>query len=181
MLLQVDFLWIVTKAFFISQYYHIFIKDFNSLLPFLCVFLHAKNEELRLLCSHSGENQQLCRDVQTLFLSLVDIYQCWSSSQYFKREFQTSVHQLSQRIKCRMLSIKGVESIPGETPSHSKHHKVAPGHSRLQAGERQPNFILLCLELLVPVVDKMVDPLDRPLLDACSSKLGLVGVRSINC
>jgi len=52
-----------------------------------------------------------------------------------------------------------------------------PGSSRSQK-TKTPNFILLCLELLLPVYDGLVAPEDKPLLDMCTARLGMV--RSFN-
>lgn len=48
-----------------------------------------------------------------------------------------------------------------------------PGHSKFQS-EKQPNFILLCLELLLPVAEKLISKEDRLLVEMCTEKLGMV-------
>lgn len=148
------------------QSYQVFVKDFASLLPFLSVFLHSKNEELRHLCSQPASNEDVCGDILALFTSLSDIFQCWSTSQYFKREFQTSLHQISQQIKFIVTSVKmkSVNFLNG-----SGTYKKSPKQFKSES-----NFILLCLELLLPVADKLISKEDKPLMDACSLKLGMV-------
>lgn len=94
-----------------------------------------------------------------------------------------------------MNSIKGVEFLRSESPNLSdsnggystagvgmmKRPNVASGQSGLHSpGEKQPNFILVCLEHLVPVMDRLVQPQDRPLLDLCLSKLGMVSMLHIS-
>ena len=151
-----------------SQYYQIFVKDFNSLLPFLCVFLDAHNDEMRRLCLWPDDNSALCQDMRTLFTSLSDIYQCWLTSQYFKREFQAASHQFSSQLKHIVTSSVGRDG----GAAGCKRHQV-PGRSKFQS-RKQPNFILLCLEILLPVVEKLVSKEDHSLMEMCASKLGMV-------
>lgn len=145
-----------------QQDYRIFVRDLSALLPFISVFLHFQNQELQEGCSSFGvANEVLIMSVKKLFVSLSDIFQCWLSSQYFRREFQPKYH----------FTLK----IPGEDMSKSNAFKRSqiPGHSRNQRA-KAPNFILLCLELLMPVYDVLVAPEDKPLLDMCTSRLGMV-------
>lgn len=154
-----------------KQDYHVFVRDLSSLLPFISLFLHSQNKDLQdICCSSLKQDRTLCDTVQALFISLSDIFHCWVSSQYFRREFQGSMHQLARQARFH-LSLKSA----GDSLSRTNAFKRAqmPGHCRNQL-EKPPNFILLCLELLLPVYDGLISVEDKPLLDMCTSKLGTV-------
>ncbi len=163
----------VTLFDLVLQCYQVFVKDFSSLLPFLTVFLHSKHDELKRECTPpSADNAELCRDVQALFASLSDILQCWSTSQYFKREFQTAMHVFFQQYKVHLTYIMKNVDYLGDGRTAFKRPRF-PGHSKLES-KKQPNVILLCLEILLPVAEKLVSGEDRLLVDTCTSKLGMV-------
>lgn len=151
-----------------------FVRDLTSLLPFVSVFLHSHIKELQDLCCSQRTDQDcvLCNAIKAMFVSLSDIFQCWLSSQYFRREFQNSMHQLAKQTRYR-LTLKTCGDSLNRTSVY-KGNEV-PGHSRNQQ-VRPPNFILLCLELLLRVYDGLVSQQDKPLLDMCTAKLELVGL-----
>jgi hypothetical protein len=49
-----------------------------------------------------------------------------------------------------------------------------PGKLKNQYRERRTSIILVCLEMLLPVVEKLLSPEDRTLVDMCTAKLGMV-------
>lgn len=128
---------------------------------------------MKRLCLRLDDNSALCHDMQALFTSLSDVYQCWLTSQYFKREFQTASHQYSSQFKQLLTSSVG-RAAGDASGTGSKRHQV-PGRSKFQS-KKQPNFILLCLEMLLPVVEKLISKEDHSLMETCASKLGMVCV-----
>ena len=156
-----------------------FVKDFTSLLPFLTVFLNSNYDNLKQECSHpSYENEDLRSKVQALFMSLSDIFQCWLTSQYFRREFQTYMHQVSHLIKFHWGFIKNVGYFSHVGGGTFRRPQI-PGNSKNQSRKKDHNIILVCLEMLLPVVEKLLSPEDRVLADMCTSKLG--NVRLCGC
>ena len=57
------------------QDYHIFVQDLMIILPYLSLFVHANWEALRDLKDSVEEA------VESLFVSVMDIFHCWFSSQ----------------------------------------------------------------------------------------------------
>lgn len=64
------------------QDYFIFVRDLMMVLPFLTLFLHAKQETIR----NSAEDTQ--DTVRGLFVSVADIFHCWFSSQVLRAYFR---------------------------------------------------------------------------------------------
>lgn len=153
------------------QAYQVFVKDFTSLLPFLTIFLDNNHHNLKRECLQPSQgNECLCKDVQALFTSLSDIYQCWLMSQHFKREFQTHMHQFWQQMRLHGNLVWKSEQL---SPGSLKQRQVA-GPCSKQEPRRKMNVILMCLELLLPVVERLIPSEDRTLVDMCASKLGMV-------
>ena len=64
------------------QDYFIFVRDLMMVLPFLTLFLHAKQETLR----NSSEDTQ--DSVRSILVSVADIFHCWFSSQVLRVYFR---------------------------------------------------------------------------------------------
>ena len=73
------------------------------------------------------------------------------------------MHQYSKRIKYYLTLYTSPTGKKAQVPGHHSNHS-----------QKMPNHIFLCLELLLPVVDMLVNEEDRPLLDRCTAKLGQV-------
>ncbi len=134
-----------------------FTRDLATFLLFLSGYLHTHSLALRPSTSHT---QDMRDAVNSLFVSLADIFHCWSSSQIFKREFKAATFTLAENSRqfhyCRQFC-----SSVGQTPPTSQSKKL-------------PNLLLVCLELLVPLNDQMFSPDDRIMVDMVKEKLGKV-------
>ena len=64
------------------QDYLIFVRDLMMVLPFLTLFLHAKQETIR---NSAADTQDI---VRSLFVSVADIFHCWFSSQVLRAYFR---------------------------------------------------------------------------------------------
>lgn len=64
------------------QDYFIFVRDLMMVLPFLTLFLHAKQETIR----NSAEDTQ--DTVRSLFVSVADVFHCWFPSQVLRAYFR---------------------------------------------------------------------------------------------
>ncbi len=143
-----------------------FTRDLATILSFLAVYLHTHSFALRSHTSTPHTAHPLSHDtrdaVKNLFVSLADIFHCWSSSQIFKREFQTSTFTLTEHSKQFHLCRQFVQPVGGKAQlSHSK---------------KPPNLLLACLELLLPLNDQELSPDDRLIVGVVKEKLGKVRV-----
>lgn len=80
------------------------------------------------------------------------------------------MHLLAKQAKQHFM-LKG--SREDVSKSNAFKRAQVPGSTRNQKA-KVPNFILLCLELLLPVYDGLLSPVDKPLLEVCTTKLGMV-------
>ncbi len=141
-----------------------FTRDLATILSFLAVYLHTHSFALRSHTSTPHTLHPLSHDtreaLKSVFVSLADIFHCWSSSQMFKREFQTSTFTLTEQSRQFHLCRQFVQPVGGK--------------AHLSQSKKPPNLLLACLELLLPLNDQELSPDDRLIVGVIKNKLGKV-------
>ena len=144
------------------QDYRVFVRDLLSILPYLTVFLHSHKATLS-----DSLTTVLHETSGTLFISVADIFHCWASSQFFRRQLQTTAQQFAQHAQ-HLLSY----------PSLSVLQRRVQGGGVVHGGrgkeKKAVNLLLVILEFLLPFCDQGLSLKDRQLVDWCKSRLGKV-------
>lgn len=150
-----------------AQDYRIFVRDLLSVLPYLTLFLHSNHSTLsRTLPTLLHETSS------SLFISVADIFHCWGSSQFFRRQLQMTTLQYRQ-------STQHMWHYPSLMVLMQRHPAAGGVMGGVTSGsrgnEKKPvNLLLVVLEFLLPVCDQGLSLKDRELVDWCKSKLGSV-------
>lgn len=154
----------LTFAYSSIQDYRIFVRDLLSVLPYLTFFLHSNHSTLsRSLTTVFHETST------SLFISVADIFHCWGSSQFFRRQLQMTALQYKQSTQ-HMWSYSSLMVLQQRQP-----RGTVGGASGNHGNEKKPvNLLLVVLEFLLPVCDQGLSLKDRELVDWCKSKLGSV-------
>ncbi len=138
-----------------------FTRDLAAILLFLSVYLHTHSTTLCPRTPHTHSTQETQEAVNSLFVSLADIFHCWSSSQIFKREFRTAIFTHAENSHQFQYFRQFSTSVGAQTqlPTQSK---------------KLPNLLLVCLELLLPLNDQMLSPEDRLMVGMVKERVGKV-------
>ena len=150
------------------------MRDLLSVLPYLTLFLHSNHSTL------SKTLPTLLHETSSsLFISVADIFHCWGSSQFFRRQLQMTALQYKQSTQ-HTWSYPSLMVLRQRQPAPTAAGGIGGvGGVGVVSGsrgkEKKPvNSLLVVLEFLLPVCDQGLSLKDRELVDWCKSKLGSV-------